>query len=168
MFSRNLLIDQEEIEVLPKNDINHEDMNPEYLRARIMSDASMIDKQEKLRKAQQDLNEYEEAFEQYLPKTMKLIGMKKAALDAIDENYFIDRNTLPRSKQEEENIKLKLKKFEKMTGQDMTPLLHSEEKEADMIKRHKKAFDTYKSYSFLKAGFEKTKLEKAMTEDEDQ
>lgn len=168
MYTQNFLIDQTEIEVLPKNDINHEDMNPEYMRARIMSDASLIDKQEKLRKAQKELNEYEEAFEDYLPKTMKLIGMKMAALDAIDQNYFINRDTLPRSKQEEENLKLKVKRFENMTGQDMTPLLHSEEKEQDMIKRHRKAFDTYKSYSFLKAGLDKTKLEKSMTSEDDQ
>ena len=163
----SMTIDQELLQILPKNDINHEDMNSEYMRARIQSDASLLDKQEKLRKAQKDLNDYEQAFEEYLPKTMKLMGMKRAALDAIDENYFIDREALPRSKQEEEHLKLKLKKFEKMTGQDMTPLLHSKEKELDKIKRHRKAFDTYKSYSFLKAGLEKTKLEKAMTEEED-
>jgi len=148
-----------------RNDLTNTDFNIDYLQERTIADANLVDKHAALAKAQNKLKKYEDTFEQHMPKLQKLNKMKKAARDAIDENVYFDREKLPRSRLENEQLKQKIRDMERRTGTDMSPLLDSEAKEKERIKRHKKAFETYKSYSFLKAGLKKTDLEKKLTKD---
>lgn len=135
------------------------------MKARTLFDVKIHDKKENLKKAKKNLQRYEETFEQHMPKAAKLRRMKEAAKEAIDENYFYDRKSFPRSKFEDEQLEQKIKDMEMRTGVDFAPLFDSKQKEEERVKRHKKAFETYKSYSFLKAGLPKTKLEKKITKD---
>ena len=159
------VFDTNEVSVYLKNDLGHEDFNIDYLKARTISDSKIIDKKINLEKARSKLETYEKNFERSMPKASRLRRMKEAAKDAIDDNYFYDRSAFPRSEREEELLKYKIQDMEKRTGTDFAPLLDSVEKEKERIQRHKKAFETYKSYSFLKAGLQKTGLEKELTQD---
>jgi len=158
-------IDTQIVKLSPKGDISHEDLNHEYARTRTMLDSKNVEKQENLHEAQQKLKDFEEDFESHMPMSFKLNSMKKAALDSIDENHFYDRNMYPRSLRDDKRLKYKVKDFERQTGHSMSPLLENEELELHKINKHRKAFDTYKSYAFLKAGMDKTQLEKQLSEE---
>lgn len=159
--SQNLRLETQRLDAFLKNDLSHGDFNAGYLKARTISDANILYKRENLKKAQDKLREYEESFEQNMPQSAKLVKMKEAAKNAIDQNAFYDRNAFPRSSKQEERLLGKIKEMERRTGADFSPLHSNEDKR---IESHKKAFDTYKSYSFLKAGLKKTKLEEKMTD----
>ena len=159
--SGDLRLETQRLDVFLKNDLNHEDFNAGYLKARTISDANILYKRENLKKAQDNLREYEKTFEENMPKSAKLVQMREAAKNAIDQNAFYDRAAFPRSSKDEERLVGKIKEMERKTGADFSPLHHNEQKN---VEAHKKAFDTYKSYSFLKAGLKKTKLEDQMTE----
>lgn len=148
-----------------KNDLTHKDFNIDYLKERTIADANLVDKHEALAQAKKKLKQYEDTFEQHMPKLQKLNKMKRAARDAIDQNVYFDREKFPRSRLENEQLEQKIRDMERRTGTDLSPLLDSETKEQERIQRHKKAFETYKSYSFLKAGLKKTDLEKKLTKD---
>lgn len=167
LHSTNVYLDTNRIDFFLKNELDHHDFmigtNPSYFKARTLADASLIGKREQLLDAKKKLAEYEDNFEEKMPKTFKLNKMKEAAKDAIDENFYLNRDFFPRSKQEDELLMRKAKKLEQQTGTDFSPLYQSSKMESENVKRHKKAFDTYKSYSFLKAGLKKTPLEEKLT-----
>jgi hypothetical protein len=164
--AEELRLDIYKLEAGLKNDLTHYDFNIDYLKQRTIEDSKIQYKKDNLDKAHTNLQEYEETFNQHMPKMANLNSMKSIAKDAIDQNYFYNRDVFPRSKLEEERLVHKIKDMEKHTGMDMAPLLDSKDKEAERVKRHKKAFETYKSYAFLKSGLKKTNLEKKLTNEE--
>ena len=167
LLSADLYMGSNKIDIFLKNELDHHDFtlgsNPDYFRARTLADAKILGKREQLVEAKRKLAEYEEHFEEKMPKTVKLNRMKDAAKEALEENYYLDRYSFPRSKQEDENVIRRAKALEESTGTDFSPLYQNKDTEAENIKRHRKAFDTYKSYSFLKAGLKKTPLEEKLT-----
>ena len=163
MCHKDFRIDVYPVSVSMKNDMSHRDFNIDYLKARTISDAKLLHHKEQVQEAKQKLAEYERNFEENMPKNAKLNKMKRAAKDAIEQNMFYDREKYPRSKLEEKMLENKVKDFETKINTDLSPLFDSAQKEQERIQRHKKAFETYKSYSFLKAGLQKTELEKKLT-----
>jgi hypothetical protein len=166
LVAEELRLDIYKIEATLKNDLTHHDFNIGYLEQRTIEDSKIQYKKDNLDRAHKNLQEYEETFNKHMPKMANLSSMKSIAKDAIDQNYFYNRDMFPRSKLEEERLVNKIKDMEKHTGMDMSPLLDSKDKEVERIKRHKKAFETYKSYAFLKSGLKPTNLEKKLTSDE--
>lgn len=171
MLSNEMFIETKYLDIFLKNELDHHDFtigqNPDYLRARTIADAKIMGKREELIDSKKKLADYEKNFDEKMPKTMKLKLLRKHAQDAVDQNVFYDRNLYPRSKHEDEHLARKIKKLEKVSGTDLSPLLNKEQDDLEKINRHKKAFDTYKSYSFLKAGLKKTPLEKELTGEAD-
>ena len=163
LSSKEIFVENHRLKVELKDELDHKDFDPVYLLEQTKLDAKMLDKKEQLAEAKKKLAEFEDNFEQNMPKTYNLNRMKQAAVDAIENNILYDRNEFPRTNIENKRVKEKLKEFEQNTGIDVSPLYEDSNTESERVRRHKKAFNTYKSYSFLKAGLDKTSLEKKLT-----
>ena len=164
MGKKELYLESHRLIATLKKDMDHGDFIYPFVKDKIVADARILDKFERLRKVKKELKDYEDSLESHMPQTFKLLQMKEAAREAIDGNYTYNRNSFPRSQLENERLHDKIKQTERRLQTDLSPLMDSREKEKERVARHRKAFDTYKSYAFLKSGLKKTSLEKRLTD----
>lgn len=73
------------------------------------ADAAMLRIKEDLHEAKQELNEFENNYEKYMPKLRALTQFKDAAKDLFSNDIIRDKNTLHRDEKEEEIVRAKIK-----------------------------------------------------------
>jgi len=153
----DMLINDMQLEVYLKGNLDHEDLDKMYQTARMKRDSQMTAEFERLRTAKENLAKFEKEMDNDLPESKKLREFHAVAKEVIDNDPYKRGST--RTPEEEELLKEKMRRMEKEKGIDLTELFESEPAERARKSIHKKAFASYRAFEFLKGGITKKKEE---------
>lgn len=147
--SENFVLEDSPLDFWMKGDYEHSDFDTEYLQARMKLDARMLQIEDELEQAKDDLKQFENHFQDYMPQMRRVKEFKETATAFLAESQYKDRRLIKRSKQQDEILKIKLEELSRQTGIDYSPLLDSV---IENVNDKREAFELYKEekFSFLK------------------
>ena len=151
------------VEVSAKGMLDHSELDKSYFMRKMKNDARVADHIAELREAKKALREYEQNIDQEMPKVKRLQEFKSIVQELIEKPKYRTRRhqSSRRTKREQEELHERIKALQKANpGLDLTQLFESERAEKARREQHKRAFQQFKKYEFLKAGILDTAAEK--------
>jgi hypothetical protein len=150
-----MIVNTEFVSVMAKGKLDHSEMDRAYFMRKMTNEGKMVDQTAELREAKLALREFERNIDKEMPHLKKLKDFKSLAQEMIENRKYKTRRhaSTRRTKRETEELYAKMKDFQAANpGVDITTLFESEEAERARLRQHKKAFNAYKKFEFLKAG----------------
>lgn len=153
-----IFIDSKKVGVMEKGRLDHSELDSSYFVRKMKNEGRLVEKKAELREARKNLREYERNIEEEMPSIQRLKEFKSIAQEMIENPKGKTRrhSSNRRTQREQEELYEKIKAFQaKHPGVDVSMLFESEQAERVKLIQHKKAFENYKNYEFLKAGINK-------------
>lgn len=95
-----------------------------------------------------------------MPKLQQLNSFKESAKSILGNDFMKDRSNFQRDEAEEQVVRAKIKALSDRTGVDYSPLYQSIMLERQLTADHKRSFEFYKKFKFLKSEEESSKIKK--------
>lgn len=151
----DMFIENNLVRVMAKGKLDHSDLDKSYLMRKMKNDAQVADQMAELREAKKKLRDYEQDIDKELPKTKRLQEFKWLAQEILEGRKHKTRRytSQRRTKREQEELQERMRELQKeYPDLDLTQLFESERAQEARRETHKRAFQTFKRYEFLKAG----------------
>mmetsp|Transcript_24320 Transcript_24320/g.37594 ORF Transcript_24320/g.37594 Transcript_24320/m.37594 type:complete len:266 (+) Transcript_24320:2338-3135(+) len=155
-------MDHSKIEMYKKGIFDHSEFDQQYFFRRMKNESALADRRDDLRKAKAEMREFEDNFDKEMPKLKKLKEFRGIAQELIEENKYKTRRHVNkrRTKREEAELKAKIKEFQsKNPNVDVSSLYNSDASDLFRMQTHKRQFQQFKKYAFLKAGIQDPRTE---------
>jgi hypothetical protein len=143
------------VHVMAKGKLDHSELDRTYFMRKLKNDSETADYVAELREAKSKLREFEGSIDKEMPRIDRLKEFKSVAREILEDPKFRTRRheSLRRTKREQEELNRKMKAIQKKHPDlDITQLFESEKTERARREMHKRAFQSYKKFEFLKAG----------------
>ena len=143
------------VQVMAKGKLDHSELDRTYFMRKLKNDSETADYVAELREAKSKLREFEGSIDKEMPRLERLKEFKSVAREILEDPKFRTRRheSLRRTKREQEELNRKMRAIQKKHPDlDITQLFESEKTERARREMHKRAFQSYKKFEFLKAG----------------